>query len=520
MVPASEIAPKNRPHAFSGALVDRIDLFLHREQVTIALGLCMLAAIRIFVFTAAFPIFNYIDEQFHFDTVYEYAKGIPVSRDLPLIEPEVARTIALYESPEYVNSEDRARQAHLDIPIEKLPPQLRDFQYKRIFDYWSSQSNSEAQSPPLYYMIAAQWYRLGEFFGAKDRALVYWVRFFNILAYSSFVWVSYLFVKEIYPENNFLCVAVPALLAVFPQDVFFGINREILSPLLAATILWLLFLSLRRRATSDFLLIVAGFLAGLSFLTDISNFVLFGALVVICCIRFRDVIQSNLPRRGLVSIAAAIGVALVPASIWMAHNRSVSGDFTGSKAKTAMLGWTIRPWPELWHHPLFSLHGSFYFLKNLMVTYWRGENYWHGTSMGLPIPDAFYAVTSYLFLLVFAAYLIRNKAHSLQKLSNIICAALIVLSVLFLAILSLLFDFHQCVYPSRALPYFVSGRIICGTLLPFAFAYSVGFEYLLKRFRSSLHPIIPFALLCLFVVIAQVVACSGVFLSQFNFFAF
>lgn len=140
--------------------------------------------------------------------------------------------------------------------------------------------------------------------------------------------------------------------------------------------------------------------------------------------------------------------------------------------------------------------------------------------MGLPIPDAFYAVTSYLFLLVFAAYLIRNKAHSLQKLSNIICAALIVLSVLFLAILSLLFDFHQCVYPSRALPYFVSGRIICGTLLPFAFAYSVGFEYLLKRFRSSLHPIIPFALLCLFVVIAQVVACSGVFLSQFNFFAF
>jgi len=519
MTPATEIASKNQDRV-SPVLADRIDSFLHKEQVTIVLGLCVLAAIRIFLFTAAFPIFNYIDEQFHFDTVYEYAKGIPVSKNLPLIEPEVARIIALYETPEYINSPDKARQAHLDIPIEQLPPQLRDFEYHRIFDYWSRQSNSEAQSPPLYYMVAAQWYRLGQFFGAKDRALVYWLRFFNILAYSLFVWVSYLFIREIYPQNNFLCIAVPALLAVFPQDVFFGINREILSPLLAATILWLLFLSLRPNVSSAFF-IGAGFLVSLSFLTDISNVVLFGAFAIICCVRLRDVMNSGLPRRALLGITSAMGAALVPALIWMAHNRTVTGDFTGSTAKTAMLGWTIRPWTELRHHPLFSLHGSFYFLKTLMITYWRGENHWHGTSMGLPVPDAFYAVTSYAFLLVFAVYLIRNKSgHSLQRLSGLVCVSLLVLSVSFLAVLSLLFDFHQCVYPSRALPYFVSGRIICGTLLPFALIYSLGFEYLLKRFRSFLHPIIPFAFCCLFVVIAQMIACGGVFLSRFNFFAF
>jgi hypothetical protein len=521
MTSAVEIAPNDKSYVLSGALADRIDLFLQKEQDAIVFGLCILAAIRIFVFSAAFPIFNYIDEQFHFDTVYEYVKGVTVSQNLPTIEPEVARILTLYESPEYINSANQARQARLDIPIEQIPPQLRDFQYHRIFDYWTRQSNSEAHSPPFYYMVAAEWYRLGQFFGAQDRALVYWVRFFNVLTYSLFVWVSYLFVKKIYPEDNFLCIAVPALIAVFPQDVFFGINRDVLSPLLAATILLLLFLSLQPRATSDFFLIVAGFLVGLSFLTDLSNFVLFGALAIICYIRVREVINGNRPRRGLVSVTAAVGVASVPALIWMAHNRAVSGDLTGSKAKLAMLGWTMRPWPELGRHPLFSLQGSFYFLKNLMISYWRGENHWHGRPMGLPIPDAFYAVTSYLFLLLFVVYLIRNKsAHPLQKLNGMVCVSLLVLSVLFLAVLSLLFDFHQCVYPSRALPYFVSGRIISGTLLPFVIIYSVGFEYLLKRFRSFFHPMIPLALFCLFIVIAQFVACSEIFQSRFNCFAF
>src|SRR5262249_2545363 len=39
--------------------------------------------------------------------------------------------------------------------------------------------------------------------------------------------------------------------------------------------------------------------------------------------------------------------------------------------------------------------------------------------------------------------------------------------VAFLAVSSLAFDFGDCVYPSRENPYFVSGRLIAGALIPF-----------------------------------------------------
>ena len=44
------------------------------ERLIIAV-LCVIGAIRIFVFNAAFPPFNNVDEQAHFDLVYKYAHG-------------------------------------------------------------------------------------------------------------------------------------------------------------------------------------------------------------------------------------------------------------------------------------------------------------------------------------------------------------------------------------------------------------------------------------------------------------
>ena len=44
----------------------------------IVLLLCALAAIHVFVFSAAFPLFNNVDEAAHFDLVLKYSRG-----DLP-----------------------------------------------------------------------------------------------------------------------------------------------------------------------------------------------------------------------------------------------------------------------------------------------------------------------------------------------------------------------------------------------------------------------------------------------------
>jgi hypothetical protein len=94
----------------------------------------------------------------------------------------------------------------------------------------------------------------------------------------------------------------------------------------------------------------------------------------------------------------------------------------------------------------------------------------------------------------------------------------VVASVLFLAALSIPFDFHQCFYPSRAYPYFVSGRIISGTILPFTLIYLIGLEYLWRPIRIYVHPIFLVLAICIFVLCVEISIRSVVFHSQFNFF--
>jgi hypothetical protein len=197
------------------------------------------------------------------------------------------------------------------------------------------------------------------------------------------------------------------------------------------------------------------------------------------------------------------------------------GDLTGAKAKAAYLGWTIKPWREMLQHPIFSLHGANLFIRDLIPMYWRGEFFWQGNPMRWQVADAFYLGSSYLMVVGFVLYLWRDrrKLHRSAALGNYLSLYLVLASVLFLAAISLPFDFHQCYYPSRAYPYFVSGRIISGSILPFALIYLVGFEYLWAPIRKYVHPIFPLLSICIFILVAEIATRATVFHSHFNFFA-
>jgi len=499
---------------------ERVDAFLKRKQNWIAGVMSCFALVRILIFAAGFPLFNNVDEQDHYEMVYRYAHGFVPEKTLPRTDPEMARVFTWYGSPEYFASGELLRSLHLDAPIGQLPEQMKEVQYQQILNSWMKQSTFEAQSPPVYYLVAAVWYRLGALLGWREWALAYWVRFLNAFVYAGFVWVSFLFVKQISPDNGFLCVAVPMLLAVFPQDVFFGMNRGILSPLLSASLLLLLFRVMRQGSRWKSELIAGSFLVGLSFLTDVSNFVLFGVLAMVLCILGARTIKGNGPPRELAAFLAAAAAALLPPLLWIARNRVVMGDLTGSKAKTAYLGWTIKPWHEMLQHPIFSVHGMNLFIGDLIPMYWRGELVWHGSPLRWHVADAFYLGSSYLMLLGFALYLWRDeRGHGRsERLGNYVSLYLVVAAVLFLAALSLPFDFHQCYYPSRAYPYFVSGRIISGTILPFALIYLIGFEYLWRPVRKYVHPIVPVMAICVFVLCVEIAIRATVFHSRFNFF--
>jgi hypothetical protein len=499
----------------------RFDAFIYARQRGIVVAICAYAALRIVLFSAASPLFNPIDEQFHFDAIRKFSRGYKSSPGLPPVDPESARLFALYGSPEYLTPADALRTVHLDQPIAGMPSPLREQKYQHWFAYWSERKNFEIHAPPLYYSIGSLWFRLGGILGLAGWPLAYWLRFLNALGYAALVWLAFSFVREVYPERRFLGLAVPALLAVFPQDVFLGINREVLSAPLAALSLLLLFCSLRNRRFSHLYVLAGSLCIGLMFLTDVSNAVFFLALAGILAFRVWNAApgQARTMESGWALLGTLIAAAL-PA-LWMMHNYLVFGDLTASREKIAALGWTVKPLSQIWSHPLFSWHGCAYFLDGLMKTYWRGEFLWHGQPMGLLATDRFFVFSSYLLIGVFVAYsLIRRPSpQPSQRLNDRLVILLLTASFLFLAGLSLQFDFGRCFYPSRAFPYFISGRIISGTLLPFAIIYMSGFEILLSRLRRWIP--LEFALIALLLVvtISDFQTKAVLFHSAFNFFA-
>src|SRR5437763_17165697 len=74
--------------------------FLEQKLRWIVLGLCAIAALRVFVFAAAFPFFNNVDEQAHVDLVVKYSHG-KVPRAIEPFASESALYFAVYSSPEY-----------------------------------------------------------------------------------------------------------------------------------------------------------------------------------------------------------------------------------------------------------------------------------------------------------------------------------------------------------------------------------------------------------------------------------
>jgi hypothetical protein len=515
-----------QPEIVDGGLQteSRVDAFVQAHIDRIVVALAIFSAIRILLFAAAFPLSNNVDERFHLMTIQMYAQGRMPGKDLPHMDPAAARVFSLFWSPEYWHSQEYLNQNGAARPLYGLPPHVQDSELRREFyvnqlQRWLNRPNYEAQSAPFYYAVAAVWYRLGSALGIRDWGLEYWLRLLNPVAYGLLIWLSYRFVRTVYPERTFLCLAVPALIAVFPQDVFFGMNRDVFSAPMCAAALLLMIKAVETRESRDLFLLLASFLAGISFLVNVSNFVLYGALAATLWLWTRQSADSVLRKIQMVS-ASTVAAGVLPV-LWMLRNYIVMGDLTGGKAKTHELTWTVKPLSDMFHHPLFSLQGLYYFLVQLTRSFWRGEYLWHGESMRSVSADRFYVLSSALMIVVFVAdFTLRRKMLSKpQRWVGWQVLFLVAGSVLFLAVLSVLFDFHECGYPSRLYPYFVSGRIISGALLPFVLIYAAGLESITTLIRRWIPPVVVLACLMLFITASEIRVRSVAFSSHYNFFA-
>lgn len=472
--------------------------------------LCAIAAVRVFLYCAAFPFFNNVDEQAHFDLVCKYSHG-HVPKSLENFSRESAEMIALQGSPEYLHPSGKEATplppAHVAAAVAAL----------------ERSPNHEATQPPVYYAVAGGWCALGRGLGLQGGSLLYWIRFLNVPLIALLVWLAYFFLERLYPENAFLYLGVPLLLSFFPQDVFYSINNDVLSAIVAGGAFYCVLGLHPSESRSHAFCALAGFLVAGAFLVKLSNVALLAVLAVVLALEIRRLRGvSNLAQHGP-KLATASAAAALPIAAWLLRNRLVLGDWSGSGAKVARLGWTVKPLDQLLDHPIFTVSGLAHAWSETVVSFWRGEFVWRLVRMASDWSDRLYSWSSFVFVAVtifvyFATRPQAERAERAQRFANGMSLLLCAGTALFLLAVSIAFDFGGCWYPSRDLPYMTSGRLALGALIPFLALYLQGLDRILSFAGIAKYRWITLGILVGLITFSEAALTREVFASAYNWF--
>ncbi len=481
--------------------------------------LCTLAMLRVFFFTAAFPFFNNVDEQAHFDTVVKYSKGYLPRKEAINYEYESAKLIVMYGSPEYFNSASDFKSAEIPPPLWRFNrEQLSQYISKQI-DNWTKSKNHEALSPPVYYLFAGGWYDLGKLLGLTGGYLLYWIRFLNILVYATLFWFVHLFIKQVYKNNLFVRFSTLLLLTFFPQDVFYSINSDVFSPLLAVISLYLL-IQIHNADRSMLFHFLTGIVISSIFLVKFSNCAILIIFAILIFFRVRNLHKASRLKDQLPNVLILITGCVLPSFLWLGWNAYALGDITGNAEKIRQLGWTVKPFFEIWDHPIFSLKGLTYFVSELLKRFWRGEFVWGLQRLASARMDLFYVISSCVFVLFSVINSILSKHDYLpsQRFINLISALILFFFLLLLIILSIVYDFNNCWYPSRKTPFFTSGRLILGALAPFLILYIDGLRIMVSKINEGIMLLMVVLFICIAVTYSEIHMIFPVLESNYNWF--
>lgn len=479
------------------------------------IGFCVFAALRVLFFSAAFPFFNNVDERRHFDLVIKYSEG-HVPRSAELISAATLPYLSHYASPEFLSRPEDFERGYFG-PMWKHPAEEVAPTIARIEEIWSRTANQESSQPPLYYLATAAWFHVGEWFGVKDGSALYWVRFLNVAFMAALVWLGYVAAKLIFPDQIALRLGVPLLIAAVPQDAFYGITNDVLSPLCFGLVFICLIKWFSRGEPSISLGTATGLSIGAAYLTKLSNLPLIVvAVIAILWWCITEARAGNL-RAARPALGALVVCAATPIVAWLFWMKTHFGDFTGATSKAQLLGWTTKQFSDWWSHPIFTSRGMWTFLSELIASFWRGEFMWHAQTIAYKGLDLFYVLSSLGLILTAVISLARAKKTSAtqRRVLWIAMACLIAISV-FLAFLSLQFDFGACINPSRERPYFFQGRLMLGALIPFATLYVYGLSRLLRDQSGLLLGAI--GAIAIIITVSDLLANRVAFTSAYNWF--
>ena len=481
------------------------------------LGFCCFAAVRVLFFSAAFPFFNNVDERRHLDLVIKYADG-HVPRGVELISPGTLPYLSHYASPEFLASPQNLEGGYFG-PMWKHPADEVAPTITRIEEIWGRTPNQECSQAPLYYVVAASWFHIGQWIGVKGGTALYWLRFLNVALIILLVWLGYVAARLIFQDRIALRLSVPLLIAAVPQDAFYGINNDTLSPICFGLVFICLIKWFLRGKPGISLATVTGLSIAAAYLTKLSNLPLI--IVAAGAILWWYIGEARAGKfwRAMPPLAALVACAGIPILSWLVWIKTHFGDFTGAASKAQLLGWTMKPLSDWWPHPIFTAAGAWTFVSELIASFWRGEFMWHARIIGYRGLDFFYVVSSISLLFFAAISLVQERAKNTsqpQRCVLWIAVACVAAATIFLAFLSLPFDFGTCINPSRVRPYFFQGRLMLGALIPFATLYVYGLNRLLRNHTGLALGAI--GAIAITVTVSDALANRVAFTSAYNWF--
>jgi len=484
-------------------------IFIQNNEIKILVALCILSLMRLFVFGSAFPFFNNVDEDSHYDLVVKYAHGYLPDNNHNKFYNESLKYIGHYGSTEYLDKTQLP-------PGFKISPELESAHIQAL----AHSDNTEETSPPIYYATAGIWYNLGKYLGIQGGYLLYWIRFLNLPIYALLIAVSYFFCKFIDPDDTVLRLGVILILAFLPQDVFYSINNDVMSPLFFLISLFLL-LKIYKTDCGFWLHIAAGSMVAATVLVKLTNLpviIIYFSIILLLLMKYNS---SKQIMRKIPNLCALLLSFAIPIMIWSAFNYYKFGDFTGTTYKINLLGWHRKQFQDFFNHPIFTPFGSIYFLSNLIISFWQGEIVWHADKIRSASLVIFYVFSSIIFYFSCVYYVFSKDVYtsSVKRVFYYIIICIPLLFAMYMALLSLSFDFGNCYYPSKDYPYITSGRLVIGSLVPFLIIYIKGIEYLISTIHNKYASII-------IMIIMMYIGYSGVMLpynvgvfeSPFNLF--
>lgn len=487
----------------------------------LVVALAALAALRVFLFAAAFPFFANVDEHRHVDMALKYARGYLPRPDTDSYEPEMETFLGIYGSPEYLQRPADRGGGPVPPPAWRRAAGGMLDKIEAGRELLGRMRNLEARQPPVYYAVAGAWLQLGRLLGIDGGRLLYWVRGLNVLAVFLLVFGSYLFLRDAVPANTFLRLGVPVLLAVFPQDTFYYVTPDVFSPLLVGAGFFLAVRLARSPQNGTGAYVALALLTAAAFLTKYTN----ATLLAVCAL---CTAYSLARHPGARSLRAEGGrwlllwsLIALPIGFWLVRNQLLFDDPLGTAVKLEWLGWGRKGFADYWDHPIFTPSGLFAFVTELIPTFWRGQLAWYRTTLHQSGADLCYTGST-LVCLVLAAFGLRRRSGSQAAplLEGLAWAALLA-SVAVLVGLSLAFAFTETSDPPVTKPYFTHGRLISGVLVPFLVLYLRGIQVAVGALPGRARSAAAWGCLAVLIgviAVSEISVTREVFLSAYNWF--